>query len=153
MSILKSTRTGRCTIRVDLDYLKKHGWYYKKNVNGEDDTLKIWKDDTHCLQVLNFEFLEESSTLIMFHEEKDIWVYSIFVAFLDHLDDVEQFWKERDIDFEKAGKDFLVKYPEAKSYNAHKDVENKLQQSISTEINSRILDRFKIVDEYIKFNK
>ena len=153
MSILKSTRTGRCAVKVDLDYLRKHGWYYKKNENGEYDTSKIWKDDEHYLQVIDFNLLQGVFQMILFHEERDIWVYSIFVAFLDHLDDVEQFWKERDIDFEKAEKDFLAKYPEAKSYNAHKDVENKLQQSICTEINSRILDRFKIVDEYIKFNK
>lgn len=134
MSILKSTNTGRCSIKVDEAYLLSKGWYYKNFPAGGRDNNHIYKDDKHFLTLIDFDLLSAEIIIVTFHEETDNWVYNTIIASLVNLDDVEKFWKDREEDFEKAETEFLAKYPGCKSPN----VVNMIQQDATDAINEQI---------------
>lgn len=134
MSILKSTRTGRCAVKVDKEYLEHYGWYYK-NKNFKE----IWKDKKHSLQILVLDLLATGNVeMIIFHETRDIWEYNLLVVSLSQLDDIEEFWRDREIDFEKAESEFLKKWPGIKTM---RDIQKEMANELTNTINSRIINR------------
>ena len=141
MSILKSTNTGRCSIKVDEKYLLSKGWYYKFFSAGGRDKNHIYKDDDHFLVLNNFDLLSEEIIMFTFHEEINDWVYQIIVNSLVNLDDVEKFWEDREEDFEKAEAEFLSKYPNCKSPNVIKQMQQDADNVINNEIYKRIMEK------------
>lgn len=134
MSILKSTRVGRCAVKVDKEYLEQHGWYYK-NKNFKE----IWKDEEHSLQILVLDLLATGPVeMIIFHETKDIWDYNLLIVSLEQLDDIEKFWRDREIDFEKAESELLKKWP---SIRTMRDMQKEMTNDLTNTINARIMKR------------
>lgn len=144
MSILKSTHTGRCSIRVNLEYLLAHGWKHQVvGFTGEIDYDHIIKNN-HCLKVINLDLWasDENFRIPTFHEEIGDYVYNQPLFTLDQLDIVEEFWRIWDeVDFETAEKYLLEKFPYVKSRNALKDIYDSFTADISSSINKKIVDR------------
>lgn len=144
MSILKSTHTGRSSIRVNLEYLLNNGWEHKVvGFTGEKDYDHIIKNN-HCLKVINLDLWasDENFRIPTFHEEVGDYVYNLPLFSLDQLDIVEEFWKIWDeVDFESAEKFLLEKYPYVKSRNTLKDVYDTFTKDISSTIDDKIVEQ------------
>ncbi len=82
--------------------------------------------------------------IITFHEETDDWVYNTIIASLANLDDIEQYWKDREVDFEKAEAEFLAKYPNCKSMNVMKNIQQDAVDAFSKYINKQIIKNLHI---------
>lgn len=141
MSILKSTNTGRCSIKVDEEYLLSKGWYYKCYSTGGRDKNHIYKDDNHFLTLIDFDLLSGEIIMITFHEETDDWVYQTIITSLVNLDDVEKFWEDREEDFERAEAEFLAKYPGCKSPNIVKQIQQDAAEAVNEKIHQHIMEK------------
>jgi len=145
MSVLSSTKTGRCSIKVTVGYLIERGWQYKDTSEFSEfvdiDYGNVWKDNKHKLQVviLNQWLTEQTLMIPTFHEEVGRYIYNLPVFSLDQLDDIEEFWRIWDeIGFETAEKFLLSKYPKIKERNLILDLEDNMTKEFSKEIDNTI---------------
>ena len=76
--------------------------------------------------------------MIIFHETRDFWDYNMLITSLVQLDDIEEFWRDREIDFEKAESELLKKWP---SIRTMRDIQKEMTNDLTNTINARIINR------------
>lgn len=153
MSVLKSTNSGRSNIKLDVKYLRSKGWYYCCPCDtAVIDYSKIWRDDQHFLNLIDLSFGNGESYVLYYHEEIGEWVYNFTIISLSDLDDLEEFWKNKDTDFEKAEAKLVKEHPGIKTVDVIKIQTQKMTDELTHSIDKRIIDRINTSYDY-KFVK
>jgi hypothetical protein len=76
--------------------------------------------------------------MIIFHETRGYWDYNMLITSLMQLDDIEEFWRDREIDFEKAESELLKKWP---SIRTMRDIQKEMTNELTNALNARIINR------------
>jgi hypothetical protein len=153
MSVLKSTNSGRSNVKLDVKYLRSKGWYYRSPSDSAGvDYSKIWRDSNHYLRIVDLWSGNGENRLLYYYEEIGEWVYNFTIITLSDLDDLEEFWKNKDIDFDKAEAKLVKEHPGIKSVNVIKIQTQKMTDELTHSIDKRIIDKIKASYNYPSYN-
>lgn len=106
MSILKSTKSGKCVVPLTIEYLTDHHWRFKAHskVSAIDYDV-IWKNKDHCLNIKRDDFRSVSYLYLKFETQK--YIYKFKVLTVSDLDLVEKFWQKSKTAITKEAIDIL----------------------------------------------
>ena len=106
MSILKSTKSGKCVVPITIKYLTDHHWRFKAQSKvSVIDYDVIWKNKDHYLNIKRDDFRSVSYLYLKFETQK--YIYKFKVLTVGDLDLVEKFWQKSKTAITKEAIDIL----------------------------------------------
>lgn len=106
MSILNSTKSGKCVVPLTIKYLTDQHWRFKapSKVSAIDYDV-IWKNKDHCLNIKRDGFKSVMYLYLKFETQR--YIYKFKVLTVGDLDLVEKFWQKSKTAITKEAIDIL----------------------------------------------
>lgn len=138
MSILKSTNSGRGSVKLDVGYLTQRGYTY----NHEYGFRRLYKDDNHFIII---DTVSKNDLYFSYYEQ--IEKYNIGFSFrletVVDLEDLELYWQQKGVDLRNALKILSTNknaHNSAQTVLLQIDIHDRMNEQFTMSINSRILN-------------
>lgn len=138
MSILKSTNSGKGSVKLDVSYFTQRGYTY----NHENGFRRLYKDDNHFIKI---DTVSENDLYFSYYEriEKYNIGFSFYLETVVDLEDLELYWQQKDIDLRNALKILAtnkIAHDPVQTVLSQMDMYDRMNEQFTMQINNRIIN-------------